>query len=163
VETSDPRSSSACIVHLFPRADAMQAIPEDNSKLGRESPLDLLLRRRQRRREAVFSDHIDRHDSREFLKVTRAFPLPRVSSKAARRAMHAREKVTARIAKRESRVTQDCGVAWKIPAVEQARRTSVSVSTIAESQAEACSLHGNESAGWRKWKSRENSCSLLLR
>jgi hypothetical protein len=107
---SDSRSSFAYIVHLSPRADAMRAIPEDNSELGRESPLDLLLRRRQRRREAVFSDHIDRHDSREFLKVTRAFPLPRVSSEAAGRSMHAREKVTARTTKRESRITQDRGI-----------------------------------------------------
>lgn len=63
--------------HTATLIPASLTIFKDNSKLGREcSRLALSSRRR---REAVFSDRIDRRDSREFLKVTRAFPLPRVS------------------------------------------------------------------------------------
>lgn len=70
-------------LQLFPHLVANLIIFEDNSKLGRECSLEELSLESQpaatTRREAVFSDRIDRRDSREFLKVTRAFPLPRVS------------------------------------------------------------------------------------
>lgn len=79
---------------LFPRITLM--IFEDNSKLGRDvfSAGSLESRSATTRREAVFSDRIDRRDSREFLKVTRAFHASPETCRSSRSMMRDRKKRT---------------------------------------------------------------------
>jgi len=80
------KSLFACLLQLFPCLTATLTIFKDNSKLGRECS-QRTESAATTRREAVFRDRIDRRDSREFLKVTRAFPLPRVSRNVSRSMM----------------------------------------------------------------------------
>lgn len=86
------KSVLACRSQFIPANHvATSMIFEDNSKLGRECSRRTLSSR-GRRREAVFSDRIDRRDSREFLKVTRAFHASPETCRSSRSMMRDRKK-----------------------------------------------------------------------
>jgi len=155
-------SSSACIVHLLPPAGAMRAIPEDNSKLGRESPLDLATPTTATR-SCIFGSH--RQTWFPWISKSNASlsASTRLVRSCASRDAHARksyrENREAWIAHyARPRCSLENSGAWS--KLDECRL----LSAIAESREKlAACAETNRPAGWREWKSRENSCSLLLR